>query len=78
MDQNSQNIVLVNDSRTALPTKILLLFFSSLDNFTIRYIYYFFQESVDNFEMEHKTCQIFFIKVAVCLEGRNMIALTVN
>ena len=69
MDQNSQNIVLVNDSRTALPTKILLLFLSSLDNFTTRYIYYFFQKSVYNFEMEHKTCQI-FIKVAVPIEGR--------
>ena len=32
MDQNSQNIVLINKSRTAWPTQILMLFLSSLDN----------------------------------------------
>ena len=32
-DQSSQNIVLINNSRTPLPTQMLMLFFSSLDNF---------------------------------------------
>ena len=31
MDQNSQNIVLINSSRTTRPTQILMLFLSSLD-----------------------------------------------
>ena len=33
MDQNSQNIVLIDNSRTAWPALILMLFLSSLDNF---------------------------------------------
>ena len=32
MDQNSQNIALINNSRTIWPTEILMLFVSSLDN----------------------------------------------
>ena len=32
MDQNSQNDILINNSKTAWPTKILMPFFSSLDN----------------------------------------------
>ena len=32
MDQNSQNNVLINNSRTAWPTLILMSFLSSLDN----------------------------------------------
>ena len=32
MDQYSQNNVLINNSRTAWPTLILMLFFISLDN----------------------------------------------
>ena len=32
MDQNSQNIVLNNNSESAWPTQILILFFRSLDN----------------------------------------------
>ena len=32
MDQNSQNIVLINNSRTTWPTSILMLFLSFGDN----------------------------------------------
>ena len=32
MDQNSQNIVLINNSGTTWPTQILMLFLSSLDS----------------------------------------------
>ena len=32
MDQNSENTVLINNSRTIKPTLILMLFLSSLDN----------------------------------------------
>ena len=39
MDQNSQNIVLINNSRTTWPTKISMLFLSSLDT-TTRCIYF--------------------------------------
>ena len=46
MDQNSQNIVLINNSRTAWSTWILVLFLSSLDNL----LYFFFQKGVDDFE----------------------------
>ena len=31
MDQNSQNVVWINNSRTVWPTEILMLFLSSLD-----------------------------------------------
>ena len=39
MDQNSQNIVLTNNSRTAWPTQILMLFLRSLDNFIDAYYF---------------------------------------
>ena len=55
MDQNSQNDVWINNVRTARPTFILMLFLSSLDNFTIREVYYF-SKDIDNFQKEHKTC----------------------
>ena len=32
MDQNNQNIVLINNSKTAWPPDISILFLSSLDN----------------------------------------------
>ena len=57
MDQNSQNYVLFNNSRTAWPTYILVLFLSSLDSLLLVYdAYVIFQKGVDNFEIEHKTC----------------------
>ena len=55
MDQNSQNIVLINNSRTAWPTLILMLFLSFLDNL-LKNAYIILQKGVDNFEIEHKTC----------------------
>ena len=63
MDQNSQNIVLINNSKTAWPTQILMLFLSFFRQFTIKDAYiYIFLESVDNFEIDHKTC-LFLVRV---------------
>ena len=56
MNQNSQNIVLINNLRTACPTQILMIFLSSLDKLVQDH---FFQNGVDNFEIEHKTCLFF-------------------
>ena len=47
MDQNSENIVLISNSRTTWPTYILMLFLSFLDNLLSDA--YIFQKSVDNF-----------------------------
>ena len=55
MGQNSQNVVWINNSRTALPTEILMLFLSFLDEFLYD-AYIIFLKCVDNFETEHKTC----------------------
>ena len=55
MDQNSQNIVLINNSRTAWPTWSFMLFLSLLDNL-LKYAYIIFQKGIDNFEIEYKTC----------------------
>ena len=55
MNQNSQNTVSINNSRTTGHTQIFELFFEFLGQFTIRFIYHFVQKGVDNFETEHKT-----------------------
>ena len=55
IDQNMQNTVLINNSRTTWPTKILMPFLSSSDNW-LHDACIIFQKSVDNFEIEHKTC----------------------
>ena len=55
MDQNSQNDVLINNSRTVWPTQILMPFLSSFD----KDAYAIFQKDDDNFEIEHKTCYFF-------------------
>ena len=55
MDQKSQNIVLINNSRTAWPTLILMLFLSSMNNL-LQDTQIIFQKGIDNFEIEHKTC----------------------
>ena len=55
MDQNSQNFVLINNSRTAWPTQIVMLFLSSLVNL-LKDAYINFLKGVDNLEIEHKTC----------------------
>ena len=54
MYQKSQNVVWINNSRTAWPTKNLMLFLSSLDNL-LSDACIIFQEGLDNFEIEHKT-----------------------
>ena len=41
VDQNSQNIVLINNSRTTRPSQLLMLKFEFLGQFTVRCIYYF-------------------------------------
>ena len=55
MDEKSQNIDLINNSRTIWPAKILMLFLSSSD-----YLLYdarlIFHIGVDYFEIEYKTC----------------------
>ena len=56
MDQNSQNIALIKNLGTARPTLSFNFIFDFLGHFSIRCIYYFSKKSVDNFEMEHKTC----------------------
>ena len=55
MDQNSQNVAWINNSRTPWPSQILMLFLSSLDNL-LQDAYIIFQKGVGNFEIEHKTC----------------------
>ena len=45
----------INNSGTAWPTLILMLFLSSLDNL-LSDAYIIFQKDVDNFEIENKTC----------------------
>ena len=57
MDQNSQNIALIKNLGTARPTLSFNFIFDFLGHFSIRHIL-FFKKSVDNFEMEHKTCWI--------------------
>ena len=47
--------VWINNSRTALPTLILMLFLSSSDNL-LSDAYVIFQKDVDVYEKEHKTC----------------------
>ena len=54
MDQNSQNVAWINNSRTAWPTKISVPFLSSLGNL-LQDTYIIFQKGVDYFEIEHKT-----------------------
>ena len=54
MNQNNQNIVLINNSRTAWPTYILMLFLRSLENL-LNDAYIIFQKGVNNFEIEHRT-----------------------
>ena len=48
MDQNSQNIVLINNRLAYLNFNVI---FEFLGQFNI-----IFQEGFDNFETEHKTC----------------------
>ena len=48
-------LVWINNSRTDWPTLILMPFFSFLDNL-LQDAYIIFQQDVDNFEIEHKTC----------------------
>ena len=58
-----QNNVLINNSRTAWPTQILMSFLNSLDNLLLRCIYYIFQKGVNNFEIAHKIC-LFLVRDA--------------
>ena len=55
MNQNSQNIVLINNSRTVWSTLILITSFEFFGQFT-KDVYIVIQKGVDNFETEHKTC----------------------
>ena len=55
MDQYSQNGILINNSRTAWPTSVLMPFLSFFDNLLYDE-YIIFQKGGDNFEIEHKTC----------------------
>ena len=55
MDQDRQNVILINNKRTARPTNIFVLFLSSFYNL-LKDAYVIFQKGVDNFEIEHKMC----------------------
>ena len=57
IDQNVQNIVWINNSQTSWPTKFLVQFLSFSDNL-LEDDYTILQNSVDNFEIVHKTCSI--------------------
>ena len=49
MDQNRENVVWINNSRTTWPTQSLTLFLSSFDNLPVVYI--IFQTDVNIFEI---------------------------
>ena len=51
IDQNNILHILINNSRTAAPTKILMPFLSSSDNLFPDHI--IFHKYVDNFEVAH-------------------------
>ena len=53
-----QNVVLINNSRTTSPIKILNAIFEFLIQFSSGCLYCFLKKNVDNFETEHKTCSI--------------------
>ena len=57
MDQNSQNVVWINNARTAWPTYILVLFLNSLDKL-LQDAFIIYQKGVDSFEIEHKNANI--------------------
>ena len=57
MDQNSQNIALINNSRTPDLLRFNIIF-EFLGQCT-KDAYIIFQKGVDNFEIEHKTCYFF-------------------
>ena len=68
MDQNSQNIVLTNNSRTAWPTQILMLFLRSLDNFIDAY---YFSNRNDREGWLAVDNQTFFFFFFFCLMDQN-------
>ena len=55
IDQNVQNIILINNSRTAWPSQILMPFLSFADNL-IHDACIISKKNVDNFVIVHKTC----------------------
>ena len=54
--KNNSLVILINNLRTTWPTNILKPFLSFSDN--LLQDGFIFQNSVDNFEIEHKTCYI--------------------
>ena len=56
MVQNSQDNILINNSRTDWPTLISMPFLNSLDTYYNLDAHVIFQKGIDNFEIEHKTC----------------------
>ena len=54
-----KNMVLINNSRTAGPSNKLLMLFPSFSENLLQDAYIIFQNSVDNFEIVHKTCSLF-------------------
>ena len=57
IDQNMQNFVLTNNSKATWPTKILMSFSNLSDNL-LQDAYIIFKNSVDNFDIAHKTYSI--------------------
>ena len=60
LDQNVENIVFINNSRTTWTATILMSFLSFSDNLlqNAHIIFFFFQNSVDSYVLAHKTCSI--------------------
>ena len=53
--QNMQNIILINNSRSAWSTKIWMAFLSFSDNLIQGAYIFFFKVNVDTFKVAHKT-----------------------
>ena len=51
-----KNLIKTGNSRTAWPTKMYIL--KLLKTSCFRMLIFFFQKSIDNFEIEHKTCSV--------------------
>ena len=58
IDQNMQNIVLINNPRTAWPTKLFMSFLIFLDNLLQDAYSIILQNCVDILEIVHKICSI--------------------
>ena len=68
-DHNIQTIVLINNSITTWPNKILTQLLSFTSNL-LQDAYIVFQNGVDNFEISHKTCSNFGLRCSSPLHSK--------